>query len=105
LFGPWHTMLLYVPEGPAEVERFERAADAAVTASHGHMKVYLIAAPGADVAGTVLPLVRDTESQFARAYSTAGEAAFVVRPDGYLGFAGTDADIDGLGAHLRATFG
>ena len=34
------------------------------------LNVYLIAAPGADVASTVLPLIRDADSKFARAYST-----------------------------------
>jgi len=107
LFGPWHTLVLYAGADarPDDVERFERAAEAATAAAHGHMAVYLVAAPAADVASTVLPLVRDVASAFARAYSTAGESAFVVRPDGYLGFAGSHVDIDGLVAHLRATFG
>ena len=106
LFGPWHTVLLYAREdaGPADIERFERAADAAVSTAHGLMNVYLIAAPAADVATTVLQLIRDTGGEFAGAYSTGGESMYVVRPDGYLGFAGTDADVDGLVTHLRATF-
>jgi hypothetical protein len=29
---------------------------------------------------------------------------YVVRPDGYLGFAASGVDGDGLVAHLRATF-
>ena len=70
--------------------------------------MYLIAAPGADVASTVLPLIRDADSKFATAYSTysaMGHSSFVVRPDGYVGFAGEHADVDSLAAHLRATFG
>ena len=57
-----HTALLYADDaaGAADVDAFERAADAVVAAAHGQMDVYLIAAPGADVAGTVLPLVRDS---------------------------------------------
>ena len=51
-----HTTLLYAPDGPVDVGTFEKAASAAVAAAHGHMDVYLIAAPGADVAGTVLPV-------------------------------------------------
>ena len=70
LFGPWHTVLLYArEERPFDVARYERAADAAVSAAHGLMNVYLIAAPGADVAATVLPLIRDTGGEFAGAYS------------------------------------
>ena len=106
LFGPGHTVLLYAGEDavPADVERFERAAEAAATTAHGCADVYLIAAADADVATTVLPLIRDAESAFARAYTAGGESTFVVRPDGYLGFAGSDDVVDGLVAHLRATF-
>jgi len=101
-----HTTLLYAGQsaGPADVEKFERAAVAAVRAAHGQMDVYLIAAPGTDVAATVLPVVHDSSGEFARAYSAAGPAVYVVRPDGYLGFAASGVDVDGLVAHLRATF-
>jgi uncharacterized protein YfaP (DUF2135 family) len=83
---------------------FEWAADAAVTAAHGRIDVYLIGAPGADVAGTTLPLVRDTDGEFAQAYSASGSSVHIVRPDGYLGFAAAGVDMNGLVAHLRATF-
>lgn len=107
LFGPSHTVLLYAGEdtGPGDVEAFEAAAETAVAATKGDVTVYLIAAPGADVATTVLPVIRDAESAFAAAYTPGDRTAFVVRPDGYLGFAGTHSDIDGLAAHLRTTFG
>ncbi|WP_006243666.1 FAD-dependent monooxygenase [Mycolicibacterium tusciae] len=110
LFGPGHTLLLYADDtaGPADVEHFERAADAAAEIAGSQLNGYLIAAPGADVANTVLPLIHDTDSKFATAYLTGqsrGHSSFVVRPDGYVGFAGEHADIDGLAAHLRATFG
>jgi 2-polyprenyl-6-methoxyphenol hydroxylase-like FAD-dependent oxidoreductase len=106
LFGPEHTTLLYAAaaSGPTDIERFERAAEAAVTAALGQMSVYLVAAPGADVAGTVLPLVRDTGGDFARAYSAGEDSVFIVRPDGYLGFAASHLDIEGMLTHLRATF-
>jgi 2-polyprenyl-6-methoxyphenol hydroxylase-like FAD-dependent oxidoreductase len=107
LFGPSHTVLLYAAgdTGPADVERFEAAGEAAVAAARGDASVYLIAAPGADVGTTVLPLIRDAQWDFAEAYSTGGRTAFVVRPDGYLAYAGGHADVDGLVAHLRRTFG
>jgi pentachlorophenol monooxygenase len=107
LFGPSHTVLLYAgaDTGPADVESFEVAGEAAVAAARGDVNVYLIAAPGADVATTVLPLIRDAKSEFADVYSPGGRTAFVVRPDGYLGFAGGHADVDGLAGHLRTTFG
>jgi pentachlorophenol monooxygenase len=106
LFGPGHTVLLYAggDAGPANVERFERAADAAAAAAHGRLNAYLIAARRADIATTALPLIRDGGSDFAQAYAAWGDSVFVVRPDGYLGYTGPAADIDALVAHLRATF-
>lgn len=107
LLGPEHTLLLYAGahRGRDDVEAFERAADAAVRAAQGRMSVYLIAAPDADVAETVLPVIRDSDRMFARAYGDAERAAFVVRPDGYLAFAVTDGDLEPLVANIKATFG
>ena len=101
-----HTMLLYADDaaGAADVDAFEQAADNAVAAAHGHVDVYLIAAPGADVASTVLPLVRDSLGEFAKAYSASGSSVYVVRPDGYLGFGAQGIDVDGLATHLKGTF-
>ncbi len=99
-----HTTLLYAPDGPVDVATFERAAAAAVNAAHGRMDVYLIAAPGADVTATGLPLIRDTAGEFARAYTPTGPSAYIVRPDGYLGLAGSGVDPNQLVAHLGATF-
>jgi 2-polyprenyl-6-methoxyphenol hydroxylase-like FAD-dependent oxidoreductase len=99
-----YTMLLYAPDGPVDVATFERAADAAVNASHGRMDVYLIAAPDADVTATTLPLIRDAGGEFGRAYRPSGPSAYVVRPDGYLSFATQSVDPDQLVAHLGATF-
>jgi 2-polyprenyl-6-methoxyphenol hydroxylase-like FAD-dependent oxidoreductase len=101
-----HTLLLYAGDdaASADVTTFERAADAAVMAAHGHIDVYLIAAVGADVAGTVLPLVRDSGGEFARAFLASASSVYVVRPDGYLGFAASGIDMNGLVTHLRASF-
>jgi pentachlorophenol monooxygenase len=76
----------------------------AVGAAHGRMDVYLIAAPGADVVATGLPVVVDSGGEFARAYEPSGPSAYIVRPDGYLGLAAAGVDPAQLVAHLRATF-
>jgi pentachlorophenol monooxygenase len=99
-----HTTLLYAPDGPVDVATFERAAAAAVSAAHGRMDAYLIAAPGAGIGATVLPLIRDTAGDFARAYAPTGASAYIVRPDGYLSLAAPGVDPDELVTHLRATF-
>jgi pentachlorophenol monooxygenase len=102
-----HTLLLYAGgDATAEdVVAFERAAEAAVAAAHGHIDVYLIAAPDGDVATTVLPLIRDTARDFAHMYQAGESAAYVVRPDGYLSFTAPRVDADELVAHLSSTFG
>jgi pentachlorophenol monooxygenase len=106
VFGPGHTLLCYADgdAGPAEVAVFEAVAEAAKRGAHGQLDTYLIAAPTADVDDTVLPLLRDEAGDFARSYSTAGDSLFVVRPDGYLGYAAHGVDGDAVVRHLGQTF-
>lgn len=106
LLGHEHTALLYADgdAGPEDVAKFEAAAEAAVRAAHGRLDVYVIAAPSADVDSTELPLLRDNDGGFARSYSTAGTSVFVIRPDGYLGFAAHRLDTQALEGYLRTTF-
>jgi 2-polyprenyl-6-methoxyphenol hydroxylase-like FAD-dependent oxidoreductase len=98
-----HTTLLYAGAGTGgdTVATLEAAARAAVAAAHGMMDVYVIAAPGADVAATVLPLIVDAAGDFAGSYAATGMSAFVLRPDGYLGFVSRDAADPDLAGELR----
>jgi 2-polyprenyl-6-methoxyphenol hydroxylase-like FAD-dependent oxidoreductase len=102
-----HTLLLYAGDNAtaADVPSFERAAEAAAKAAHGRIDAYLIAAPNADVDTSVLPVIRDTATDFARMYAAAASATFVVRPDGYLSFTSPEIDAEALVAHLSSTFG
>ena len=102
-----HTLLLYAGDDSTadDVASFERVAEAADAAAHGRIDVCLIAAPDADVATTVLPLIRDSARDFARMYAADESATYVVRPDGYVSFAASRIDADGLIAHLSSTFG
>jgi 2-polyprenyl-6-methoxyphenol hydroxylase-like FAD-dependent oxidoreductase len=106
LLGREHTLLLHAGDDATadDAVSFERLAEAAVAAAHGHIDVYLIAAPDADVATTVLPLIRDSARDFARMYSAGESAVYVVRPDGYLSFTASGIDADELIAHLSSTF-
>jgi pentachlorophenol monooxygenase len=81
---------------PTRLGLLERLAGAAVAAARGHMEVCLIAAPDADVAASNLPLIRDGEGDFARAYDAGPASVFVVRPDGYLGYASSVVGDDGV---------
>ena len=107
LLGRDHTTLLHAGNaaGADDVAGLEAAADAVVQAAHGQMDVYMVAAPDADVAGTVLPLIRDADGDFARNYDVSDTSVFVIRPDGYLGIAARGVvDTDELVRHLKATF-
>jgi hypothetical protein len=108
LLGCDHTTLLHAGNAARadDVAGLEAAADAVVQAAHGQMDVHLVAAPGADVAGTVLPLIRDADGDFARNYyDVSATSVFVIRPDGYLGIAARGVvDTDELVRHLKATF-
>ncbi|MBO0675967.1 FAD-dependent monooxygenase [Mycolicibacterium sp. S2-37] len=107
VLGRDHTVFLYADgdTGSVDVDRFEAAADAARAAARGRAEVYLVAASSAEVDRTVLPVLRDADGHFARSYSVAGSSTFVVRPDGYLGYAAHGLDTDDLRRHLRLTFG
>jgi FAD binding domain len=107
LLGRDHTTLLYAGHaaGADDVAGLEAAADALVQAAHGRMDVYLVAAPDADVAGSVLPLIRDTDHHFARNYDVSETSVFVIRPDSYLGIAERAVvDTDELVRQLKVTF-
>jgi hypothetical protein len=52
--------------------------------------------------------LRDTAGEFASPFGATGVATFVVRPDGYLGFASSEPASSGVEAvtgYLRNTFG
>jgi 2-polyprenyl-6-methoxyphenol hydroxylase-like FAD-dependent oxidoreductase len=102
LAGTRHTLVLYA-DATADVDLLEVAAAAAQDAARGLIDVYVVAHPDADVDATVLPLLRDAEGEFAKAYVVDGTTAVVVRPDGQLGYAGP-AEADSLTRYLKRTF-
>jgi pentachlorophenol monooxygenase len=97
-----HTLLLYSTDG--KVVGLEELSEHASSAAHGDLDVYLIAAPDAPVSPTILPVIRDSAGNFARMYGAGARSVFVVRPDGYLGFAQADATVDDVVRYLKSTF-
>ncbi|MFZ2172821.1 MAG: FAD-dependent monooxygenase [Rhodococcus sp. (in: high G+C Gram-positive bacteria)] len=101
-----HTLLFHV-DGSVDargLEHLETVASAAIAAAHGLLDVYVIASPEAEVEETILPVVRDVDREFAYAYGGHGPAAFVVRPDGYLGFRQSPVTVDDVTGYLKSTF-
>ncbi|MFC8045608.1 FAD-dependent monooxygenase [Nocardia sp. NPDC057353] len=101
LAGADHTLLVYTGEepGPDWFTALERVVDDARRVAHGQLDVYLLAGPETPVE-TVLPVIRDSAGDFARTYA-AETAAYLVRPDGYLAYAGEPG---GVPRALAATF-
>ena len=102
LAGTRHTLVLYADD-TANVDLIEVVAAAAQDATNGLIDVYVVAHPDAEVDTTVLPLLVDADGDFAKAYGVDGVTAFVVRPDGYLGYVGPAA-ADSVTGYLRRTF-
>ncbi|MBF6336659.1 FAD-dependent monooxygenase [Nocardia abscessus] len=100
-----HTLLLYADDSTAtDIGTLEELADTARRRAHRRLDVYLLAAPGTRVEETLLPVVRDGDGNFAKAYGATGGAVYVVRPDGYLGYARHRAAANDLANYLAATF-
>ncbi|MEV4205693.1 FAD-dependent monooxygenase [Nocardia salmonicida] len=106
LAGPGHTLLRYVDNtcDTATLTEMERHAGLLRKLTDDHLDIYLVASPGATIAPTILPVIRDSDGDFARRYHCADGAAYVVRPDGYLGYAASPATPDDLIRHFESTF-
>jgi pentachlorophenol monooxygenase len=106
LAGPDHTLLWYVDNtcDTATLTEMERHVDLLRKLTDGHLDTYLVASPDATVDPTILPVIRDSDGDFARQYRCVAGAAYVVRPDGYLGCATSPAAPDDLIRHIESTF-
>jgi 2-polyprenyl-6-methoxyphenol hydroxylase-like FAD-dependent oxidoreductase len=81
LRGTHHTLLLAGTEtSPGMVEALQRR--------HGdRLRAYRIARPDAAGPGTgACPTLVDSDRHFERTFAVAGPAAYLIRPDGYVGF-------------------
>lgn len=106
LGGVDHSLILYADAaaGTGEVAVLESLADEVSANAHGHIDLHVVAAPTAQVGSTELPLLRDTDGRFADGYLPDGSTAFVIRPDGYVGYRGPVTDTKGALAYLEGTF-
>ncbi|WP_431951636.1 FAD-dependent monooxygenase [Nocardia lijiangensis] len=101
-----HTILIYLDEaaGPESPAAVAALTDAARRATHGRIDIYLLAAADAELDEPALPVIRDNDGHFARAYGAKGLCAYVIRPDGYLGFAEHAPTPEDLTKHFAAIF-
>jgi hypothetical protein len=95
LRGPHHTLLLYGAAGPVKAQ--PPGCGAA-------MKVYVIATPGAPASSAGCPVLVDSAGQFQSAYAAAPGTAYLIRPDGYVGFRTDSLTQEGLDGYLDRVF-
>jgi 2-polyprenyl-6-methoxyphenol hydroxylase-like FAD-dependent oxidoreductase/heme-degrading monooxygenase HmoA len=107
--GTRSTLLLHADAGASEeqVLALEKLAAGVREQSHGEVDAYLVAAHGTRLPLLVdLPVVYDAGGSFAATYGTdgAGTAAYLVRPDGHVGFRSRPLDEVALLDHLAGVF-
>ncbi|MEV0720391.1 FAD-dependent oxidoreductase [Asanoa sp. NPDC050611] len=101
--GTGHTLLAYADGGtaPADFAGFEKLAEKV----RGFVNIYVLAAPDASVPdGLEVPVLRDTAGGFRAAYGLRGTGAYLIRPDGHVGFRTSPVDSAALDAHLAGIF-
>ncbi|NYJ05578.1 FAD-dependent oxidoreductase [Petropleomorpha daqingensis] len=106
-----HTTLLLTADATtpkSQIMEMEALASSIREATGGQVHPYLIACAAAKVPPLVdLPVLRDCHGAFAAAYGLGGEtgsAAYVVRPDGHVGFRTRPVTESALRAHLAGVF-
>ena len=107
LRGPHHTLLLYSnhPDVDVDHRRFQEIAVALRDQHGGLIRTFAIIHPnGAATSLDGLPVFIDERQEFARLYAPHRGSAYLVRPDGYLGWRAPSIELEPLRQHLRGTF-
>ena len=105
--GTAHTLLLYADRTATEEDLLatEKIAAEARELAHGQLDVYLVAGPDTRLAMTPdPPVIWDEAGEFRCVYHVSGTAAYLVRPDGHVGFRSQPFDAEALRRHLAGTF-
>ena len=105
--GTAHTLLLYADESVDEetVTGWEKLADAAREQSFGMVETCLVVSPDAVLPAVFdLPVYRDSDGMFQRTYDVGGTGAYLIRPDGHVGFRSTPVTQAALQEHLEGIF-
>jgi hypothetical protein len=108
LRGTAHVLLVYVAGRAArrQVLAVEALARDLMTAKADTVRVVAIAAARVRVPEPVgATLLVDGEGAFARAYAAASGSAFLIRPDGYVGYVGDILDSNALFGFLQMELG
>lgn len=105
--GIAHTLLVYADASTSddEMAEFEKLAAKVRGRDPGLVNIYVLASPDASVpAGLDLPVLRDATNGFRTAYGVSGASAYLIRPDGHVGFRCAPVDPAALDEHLVGVF-
>jgi pentachlorophenol monooxygenase len=98
LRGTDHVLLLYADTADVLREVQELARVALERAPH-RLRAYAVLAPELEPGWIPVGVVRDVQNTFRAAYGASGTCAYLVRPDGYVGYRQRPLEADGV---LRA---
>jgi pentachlorophenol monooxygenase len=104
LRGTDHVLLLYADDA----QTLANVADVAAAAreqARGRLRAYAISPPELDHGWLPVPVVNDADGQFREAYGVSDAAAYLVRPDGYVGYRQRPLDKGGVIAALSRVMG
>jgi 2-polyprenyl-6-methoxyphenol hydroxylase-like FAD-dependent oxidoreductase/heme-degrading monooxygenase HmoA len=105
--GTSSTLLLYVDASVDEetVLGLEKMADAVREQGAGMVNAYLLASPDAALPALLdLPMLRDTQGGFRAAYRVSTAAAYLIRPDGHVGFRALPPALPAIQEYLSRIF-
>ena len=105
--GTSHTLLLYADASVAEenVLGFRELAGSLRELCAGRLNAYVLLGPAAPMPrGLEIPVLRDADDQFRAAYGVTGASAYLIRPDGHVGFRSSPVAATALRAHLEGVF-
>jgi hypothetical protein len=105
--GTRSTLLLYADDAVSEDDfvELEELAASVRQQSSGQVDAYLITSAEAQVSAHLdVPVLRDSAGEFRTTYDALGRTAYLIRPDGHVGYRSASATLTGIRDHLQHIF-
>ncbi|MFV2106145.1 FAD-dependent monooxygenase [Micromonospora sp. LOL_015] len=105
--GTRHTLLLYADRtaDEATLAAIDKLSADLPERTYGEVEVYLLLSPDTPAPpADHPPVLHDAAGGFRAGYGTAGAAAYLIRPDGYVGFRSQPINVEALRHHLHLVF-
>jgi 2-polyprenyl-6-methoxyphenol hydroxylase-like FAD-dependent oxidoreductase len=105
--GTHHTLFFYTNHSnpAADCAEFASVVEALRKQYAGLIQAYALVHPDFDLPAIEgLSILADSQNEFARLYGATRKSAFLIRPDGYVGYRGEPLEAERLAAHLKMVF-